>query len=141
MTAEPPWASSDAGAITVTASVAKSTRDSMLTAFHRGDYAEVNTLSTAWDQFIRGKAVEDGARGDLEEIKSFRTRAATLSAFHAKVIHVTGTIVSSEGPGRGFADLLHGRQQQTDENRDDRDHHQQLDKRERRTAAMRVQTP
>jgi hypothetical protein len=33
----------------------------------------------------------------------------------------------------GLAHLLHGRQQQADEDRNDRDHHQQLDQRKRTT--------
>jgi hypothetical protein len=33
-------------------------------------------------------------------------------------------IVRAGHPGRRFTDLLNGREQQTDENRDDGDHHQ-----------------
>ena len=33
-------------------------------------------------------------------------------------------------PGGRLADLLHGGQEQADQDRDDRDHHQQLDQRE-----------
>jgi hypothetical protein len=105
--------------LTVTAGVAQSTRESMQTAFQRGDYAEVNTLSTAWEQFIRGKAVEEAAKTYLDEIKAFRSRAKTLAEFHAKVIHVTGTIVSSEGPGKGFA-IVNGRTLKVGETLDDR---------------------
>src|SRR5439155_24041660 len=46
------------------------------------------------------------------------------------VVHRQGNlleIVLALGTGRGLADLLHGRQQQADQDGDDRDHHQQLD--------------
>jgi hypothetical protein len=39
-------------------------------------------------------------------------------------------IVGALGPGGRLTDLLHGRQRQSDEDRDDGDHHQQLDQRE-----------
>jgi hypothetical protein len=105
--------------LTVTSGVAQSTRDAMQLAFQRGDYAEVSTLSTAWEQFIRGKAVEEAAKPYLDEIKSFRARSRTLADFHAKVIHVTGTIVSSDGPGKGFA-IVNGRTLKVGEFLDDR---------------------
>src|ERR1041385_571935 len=42
------------------------------------------------------------------------------------------------GAGRGFSHFLHGRQQETDQNGDDGDHHQQLNERETGTAAAEV---
>ena len=44
-------------------------------------------------------------------------------------------VVLALGPGGGLADLLHGGQQQADQDGDDRDDHQQLDERERGTDA------
>ena len=41
-------------------------------------------------------------------------------------------VVGALHAGGGFADLLHGGEQQPDQDRDDRDHDQQLDQRERR---------
>jgi len=40
-------------------------------------------------------------------------------------------VVLGRHAGGGFADFLHGRQQQADQDGDDGDHHQQLDQRER----------
>jgi len=44
-------------------------------------------------------------------------------------------IVHALQPPRGFAGRLHGRQKQRDQDRDDGDHHQELDQREPGTAA------
>jgi hypothetical protein len=39
-------------------------------------------------------------------------------------------VVRALRPGGGLADLLNGREEEADQDRDDRDHHQQLDQRE-----------
>ena len=80
----------------VTASVAKDTRDQVDVAFHKGDYAEVNSLSVAWESFVRGKDIEPAAAPILEEIKGYRRRARVLSEFHAKTLHVTAVMVNPE---------------------------------------------
>jgi hypothetical protein len=45
-------------------------------------------------------------------------------------------VVSALGAGGGLADFLHGGQQQANQDRNDRDHHQQLDQREAATLAL-----
>ena len=44
-------------------------------------------------------------------------------------------VVRALDAGRGVADLLHGGQQETDQHRDDGDHHEQFDQRERASRA------
>ena len=48
-------------------------------------------------------------------------------------------VVGSSDAGGGFADLLHGRQEQADEDGDDGDHHQQLDQGETSQSRPRMQ--
>jgi hypothetical protein len=43
-------------------------------------------------------------------------------------------VVLAGGAGRSLAHLLHGRQQQANQDGDDRDHYEQLDESERRSA-------
>ncbi|MBL9089259.1 MAG: hypothetical protein JNM10_19120 [Planctomycetia bacterium] len=80
----------------VTASVAKDTLEQIDLAFRKGDYAEVNSLSVAWESFVRGKEIEPAATPILEEIKGYRRRARILSEFHAKTLHVTAVMVNPE---------------------------------------------
>ncbi len=80
----------------VTASVAKDTRDQVDLAFRKGDYAEVNSLSVAWEAFVRGKEIDPAAVPVLEEVKAYRRRSRTLSEFHAKTFHVTAVMVNPE---------------------------------------------
>jgi hypothetical protein len=47
-------------------------------------------------------------------------------------------VVLAFGPGSGVADLLHGRQEQSDQDGDDGDDHQQLDQRECRPAGTKL---
>jgi hypothetical protein len=80
----------------VTASVARDTRAQINAAFEKGDYAEVNGLSVAWESFVRGKEIEAAALPVIDEIKRFRHRGKTLSEFHSKAVHVTGVMVNSD---------------------------------------------
>src|SRR5262249_13844872 len=47
-------------------------------------------------------------------------------------------VVAALGPGGRFADLLDGGEEQSDQDRDDRDHHQQLDERETSTSGRQA---
>ncbi len=92
----------------VTPGVAAQTRDAVRQAFSRGDYADVNTLCVAWEQFMRAKMVEDPALPFCTDIQAFRQRAKVLAEFQAKVIQVTGLIVTTLEPSRSVA-LVNGR--------------------------------
>jgi hypothetical protein len=94
--------------LTVTLAVAENTRDMIAAAFRTGDYAEVNTLTTAWDQFLRGKAIEASAYPVIEEVKGFRRRAKILTEFQSKSIRVTGIMYDSVRPSRSVA-LINGK--------------------------------
>ena len=89
--------------LTVTLDVAQETKALIDEAFQRGDYAEVNSISVAWEQFLRGKAIEPAASPVIEDIKAFRHRAKTLSAFSSKAIAVTGTMVNPLEPAQSVA--------------------------------------
>jgi hypothetical protein len=80
----------------VTVSVAKDTLDQVDLAFKKGDYAEVNSLSVAWESFVRGKDVENAALAVLDQIKDYRRRGKVLSEFHAKSLHVRGVMVNGD---------------------------------------------
>jgi hypothetical protein len=49
-------------------------------------------------------------------------------------------VVGTAHPRRGLAHLLHGREQQADEDRDEGDHHQQFDEREPAPRTVRMRT-
>jgi hypothetical protein len=80
----------------VTVAVAKDTLEQIDLAFRKGDYAEVNSLSVAWESFVRGKDFDTAATPVLEAIKGYRRRARTLSEFHAKALLVTAVMVNPE---------------------------------------------
>lgn len=92
----------------VTVGVSTQTREQIRDAFARADYADVNTLCNAWEQFVRGKRVDTAALPVCEEIKAFRQRAKTLAEFGAKGIKVTGLIVTPLAPANSVA-LVNGR--------------------------------
>lgn len=94
--------------LTVTIDVAQETKTQIDEAFQKGDYAEVNSISVAWEQFLRGKALDPLAGPVVEEIKGFRHRAKTLSEFHSKAIAVTGTIINPNEPAQSVA-IVNGR--------------------------------
>jgi hypothetical protein len=52
-----------------------------------------------------------------------------------KLLQVVGALRA----GRGFANLLHRRQQESDQDGDDRDHHQKLDQRECDTPRLQAE--
>ena len=78
--------------LTVTVGVAKMTLETIRTAFEKGDYPEVNNISSQWEAFLRGKGVATEAQPMLDEIKGFRRRAKTLGDFYQKGVKVTGVI-------------------------------------------------
>ena len=94
--------------LSITVGTATMTRDLIRSAFQKGDYAEVSSLSVAWGQFLRGKSVERDAQPILDEIKTFRHRAKSLSEFHQKSIHVTAVILNPSQPSQSVA-LVNGK--------------------------------
>ena len=92
----------------VTVAVAETTRDQIATSFERGDFAEVSSVVTAWEGFVRGKAVEPAAQPVMEEIVRFRKRGKVLTDFHARGIHVTGILLNPMEPTRSVA-LVNGK--------------------------------
>ncbi|MCC7136946.1 MAG: hypothetical protein IT460_00790 [Planctomycetes bacterium] len=97
----------------VVASVAREVRGQVDGLFRSGDYAGVNSLCVAWEAFVRGKEVEPAALPILDEIKDYRRRAKVLSEFHAKSVHVTGVMVTSDASTS--AALVNGRVVRTGE--------------------------
>lgn len=93
--------------LTITVAVAIETRDAISKAFADGNYPEVSTLSTQWEQFLRGKIVDDAAQPLNEEIRGYKLRSKKLSDFHAKGVHVTGVIVNKTQPAQSVA-LVNG---------------------------------
>ena len=93
--------------LTITVAVATETRDAIAKAFRDGNYAEVSTLSTQWEQFLRGKVVEDAAGALNEEIRGYKLRSKKLSDFHSKGVRVTGVIVNKPQPSQSVA-LVNG---------------------------------
>jgi hypothetical protein len=94
--------------LTITVPVAEQTGDQIRKAFETGDFAEVISIANAWETFLRGKAVDEAVQPYLEEIKAFKRRAKTLQEFHAKPIHVTGTVVNRSRPADSVA-LVNGK--------------------------------
>jgi hypothetical protein len=94
--------------LTITVPVAEQTRDQIAKAFQAGDYQEVGNVTTAWETFLRGKAVEDAVQPYLEEIKTYRKRAKTLQDFKSKSIHVTGVVFNPQRPSLSVA-LVNGK--------------------------------
>jgi hypothetical protein len=94
--------------LTVTASTATMTRDLVSNAFRHADFAEVNTICTQWEQFLRGKAVEAGAQPILEEIKTYRHRSKVLAEFHQRSVHVTAVVLNPVTPTQSVA-LVNGK--------------------------------
>lgn len=92
----------------VTVAVAESTRDQIATSFDRGDFADVSSVVTAWEGFVRGKSVEPAAQPILEEIVRFRKRGKILTDFHGRGIHVTGILLNPMEPARSVA-LVNGK--------------------------------
>ena len=88
-------------------------------AFRDGNYAEVTTLSTQWEQFLRGKIVDDSAGPLNEEIRGYKLRSKRLSEFHAKGVHVTGVIVNVAQPAQSVA-LVNGEVRHIGEALDDK---------------------
>ena len=93
--------------LSISVAVASETRDAISRAFRDGDYAEVSTLSTQWEQFLRGKTVEDSAQTLNAEIRGYKLRSKRLSDFHSKGVHVTGVIVNANQPTQSVA-LVNG---------------------------------
>jgi hypothetical protein len=79
------------------------TRDLLQAAFAKADYAEVNSISVAWEQFLRGKAVEPAAQQIMLEIKDYRRRAKLLAEFHQKPLKVTGLMLNPNEPRQSVA--------------------------------------
>src|SRR5262249_46653655 len=83
----------------------------------------------------RGDAIEVCRRGaevppaSREEL----VRVVVVVEGQADLLEIVGTL----GPGRRLPHFLDGRQEQADEDRDDRDHHQQLNEREAWTRNLR----
>ena len=94
--------------LTITLAVATMTRDLIAAAFRKGDYAEVSSLSVAWEQFCRGKSVDPASQALLDEIKTFRRRSKTLAEFHQKAIHITAVILNPNQPSQSVA-LINGK--------------------------------
>lgn len=92
----------------VTVAVAESTRDQITVAFDRGDFAEVSSVVTAWEGFVRGKSIEPAAQPVLAEIVRFRKRGKILTEFHSRGIHVTGILLNPIEPSRSVA-LVNGK--------------------------------
>lgn len=105
--------------LTITIAVATETRDAISRAFRDGNYAEVTTLSTQWEQFLRGKIVDDSAGPLNEEIRGYKLRSKRLSEFHAKGVHVTGVIVNVAQPAQSVA-LVNGEVRHIGEALDDK---------------------
>src|SRR5207253_8471299 len=85
-------------------------------------FVEVVLLDVLQELGLDGPAVEvAGGKGVV--------RAVVVVQGECHLVQVVG---AGHAGGR-LADFLHGRQQQTDEDRDDGDHHQQLDKGEAAT--------
>ena len=62
-----------------------------------------------------------------------RDRRKANDYWHLKVVHGEAKlfeIIAALNARRGLADLLHGRQEQADEDGDDGDHHKQFNERE-----------
>ncbi len=89
--------------LAINRAVATETRDAIQKAFSNGDYPEVNTITTQWEQFLRGKIVDESAQSLNDEIQSFRLRSKKLSEFHAKGVHVTGVVVNKLSPSQSVA--------------------------------------
>lgn len=89
--------------LAITVAVATETRDAIQKAFGDADYPEVNTITTQWEQFLRGKIVEEAAQPLNEEIRGYRLRSKKLSEFHAKGVHVTGVVVNKTQPAQSVA--------------------------------------
>lgn len=87
----------------ISVAVAAETRDAIEKAFRNADYPEVTTLSMQWEQFLRGKTVDEPASPLNEEIRGYKVRAKKLSEFHAKGVHVTGIIVNATSPAQSVA--------------------------------------
>lgn len=94
--------------LTVTASVAQKTYEQILKHFEAGEFAEVTSLTNAWETFMRGKAVESAAATWLDQIKGLNKRSKTLSAFHSKSVHVTGVMVNPIEPAQSVG-LVNGK--------------------------------
>ncbi len=93
--------------LTITPEVARKTREVVAEAFGKGDFAEVNSLCMAWEQFLRGKTIKAEAQTVLSEVKALRQRAKVLSEFQSLSIHVTGVMVHALEPARSVA-LVNG---------------------------------
>ena len=104
--------------LTITPSTATMTRDLLQAAFGKADYAEVNSISVAWEQFLRGKAVEPAAQPIMLEIKDFRRRAKVLAEFHQKPLKVTGLMRNPNEPKQSVA-LVNGKVVRVGETADD----------------------
>lgn len=93
--------------LTVTQSVARMTRDIVSAAFQRGDFAEVNSICSQWEVFLRGKAIEPAAQEVIDDVKKYRKRSKTLAEFHQIGMHVTSVIMNPVQPSQSVA-LLNG---------------------------------
>jgi hypothetical protein len=89
--------------LTVTVGVAQMTRDRVKAAFESGDFAEVNSICSMWEAFLRGKAIDPAAEPLIAEIKEYRIRGKKLSEFHQKSIKVTGIIFIPTQPSQSAA--------------------------------------
>jgi hypothetical protein len=105
--------------LTITIPVAESTRDQVRRAFETGDFTEVGDLLRHWDTFLRGKALDRSVQPVLEEIKTLGKRAKTLQDFHARPIHVTGTVHNPLKPEASIA-LVNGKAYRPGDAIDDR---------------------
>ena len=105
--------------LTITAPVAEQTVGDVRKAFDAGDYAEVASIATAWDSFVRGKAVDPGAVPAIDAIRALKRRGKTRSEFQSKGVHVTGTIVNRTNPAASVC-LVNGKVARIGETLDDR---------------------
>jgi hypothetical protein len=89
--------------VEITRSVAERTHAEVLELFENGQYAEVGSLTSTWNQYLRDKTVKPEAADIVELISVLRQKAKILADFQAFTIRVTGTIVDPVDPTRSVA--------------------------------------